>query len=149
LATAETAAIRRLVDQYAIEADRRDGAALAALFVEEGRLLIHTDGDADGEPTGQRGGRAEIAAAIDTLARYRRTFHLVGQHVAEIVDEDHATAVTHCQAHHVTVADDGSASDYVMHIRYLDEFVRDEGGDWRFETRRLVLDFVDDHPIKG
>jgi hypothetical protein len=141
------AALRRLVDGYAIEADRRDGAALAALFVEDGRLLLHEDGDPDAAPTREVIGRTKIESAIGRLERYRRTFHLVGQHIADLIDDDHATAITYCQAHHVTVADDGSASDYVMHIRYLDDFVRDEGGDWRFETRHLVLVLTETHPV--
>ena len=146
MASYDAVALRRLVDHYALAADRHDGAALAALFIEDGRLLIHQGSDPSAEPIRRRTGRAEIAAAIETLVRYRRTFHLVGQHVAELVDDDHATAVTYCQAHHVTAGDDGPATDHVMMIRYLDDYVR-AAGEWRFATRRLLVDWTATHPV--
>jgi hypothetical protein len=46
----------------------------------------------------------------------------------------------------VTVADDGTASDRVLSIRYLDDFVR-EVGEWRFDTRRLVFVINEEHPV--
>ncbi len=137
--------IRRLVDRYAIGADRRDGDAVAALFIPDGSLLIHSDGDPDGAPDRERHGRAEMSAAIASLSRYRRTFHLVGQHVADLVDDDRATAITYCEAHHVT--DGEPPTDRVMLIRYLDELVRTDDGTWRFALRRLVVDLTDTHPL--
>jgi hypothetical protein len=41
----------------------------------------------------------------------------------------------------VLVADDGTASDHVMFIRYLDDFDRVDGH-WLIATRRLSVDLT-------
>jgi ketosteroid isomerase-like protein len=142
-------ALRVLVAAYAHAADRREPAALAALFTDDGLLAIH-DGDPgspDGRatvPTRERRGRAEIETAITGLARYDVTTHMLGQHTADI-DGDHATGETYCMAHHLTTTDVGR-HDHVLSIRYLDRFRKIDGA-WYFEERRLVIDWTDEREL--
>jgi len=141
--------LRALVAAYAHAADRREPAALAALFTDDGLLAIHEGdpGSADGRasvPVRERRGRAEIETAIAGLARYDVTTHVLGQHTAD-VDGDHATAETYCMAHHLTTTD-GKHHDHVLSIRYLDRFCKIDGA-WYFEERRLVIDWTDEREL--
>ncbi len=72
--------IRQLVARYALALDGRDVATLVSLFVPD--VEVH-----DG-----RRGREALAEWFDpTLRPYRTTFHLIGNHVIDLVDDDHAT----------------------------------------------------------
>jgi ketosteroid isomerase-like protein len=137
--------IRRLVDAYALAADRADGDALAALFTHDGELLVFAD-PASPEPTGIRRGHDEIAAAISSLARYRATLHVVASHLAD-VDGDRALAEGRCIAHHVTAAADG-LRDRVLFIRYVDTFERSDAG-WRFRRREVRVELADERALSG
>ena len=79
---------------------------------------------------------------------YDATFHFVGQQQVDI-DGDTATGETYCIAHHLTIPDDGSpATDYIMFIRYQNQFVRlDEG--WRFAVRELNIDWTETRLAKA
>jgi ketosteroid isomerase-like protein len=143
-------ALRRLVAAYARAVDRREFAALAALFTEDGLLAIHdpdprsADGASD-TPVRERRGRDEIEKVIiASLARYDVTSHVLGQHTAD-VDGDRATGETYCMAHHLTTTD-GGRHDHVLAIRYLDRF-RKIDGVWLFEARRVVVDWTDEREL--
>ena len=69
---------------------------------------------------------------FDELNIYEATLHFNGQSSTEL-DGDHASGVTYCLAHHVTV--DGPARNLMIAaIRYLDTFVRQDGT-WFFSQR--------------
>jgi uncharacterized protein (TIGR02246 family) len=140
-------ALRQLVEAYAHAADRRKNELSAELFTEDGLLAIF-DGDPEGkEPTRTRRGRRQIADAMVSLERYSSTTHIVGQQSVEFdtADADRATGETYCLAHHVTETDDGQSM-YIMSIRYLDRYLRVDGV-WRFEERRLAVDWTDDRML--
>jgi catechol 2,3-dioxygenase-like lactoylglutathione lyase family enzyme len=123
--------LRRLLDVYAAAVDDRDGAAMAALFVADGRLLVY---EADtGELSHAYRGRAELAQVAAEMERfYVRTFHFVGNFVCDL-DGDRATGTPYCVAHHLR--DDGRGPQVlVMPVRYRDAYVRTPDG-WRFEER--------------
>ena len=129
--TADLLALRRLIESYAIAVDDRDGAALAALFVPDGRLLVY---EADsGEQSYAYRGRAELATLADEMERlYIRTLHVVANVVCE-VDGDRATGTPYTIAHHLR--DDGRGPQIVtMPVRYRDTYVRTAEG-WCFEER--------------
>jgi ketosteroid isomerase-like protein len=135
-------AIRRCVELYARGADRRDPALVASVFADDGVLQIY-DGDPNesGTLNRERNGPVEIEAAMHGLARYRVTSHVLGQSTIDLAGST-ATSETYCIAHHLTDHDDGTTSDRVMSIRYLDDWVRTSKG-WRLACRRLALDWLD------
>jgi SnoaL-like domain len=140
-------ALRRIVDAYAHHVDRREHAQTAALFTDDGALLIY-DGQPNGQaPTRERHGRAQIERGMAGLDRYLATTHFIGQHTADLADAaTTATSETYCLAHHISRTDSGGRTNYVMSIRYLDAFVKTEEG-WRISERRLVLDWSETRPI--
>jgi len=62
-----------------------------------------------------------------------------------VLDGDRATGESYCIAHHVSVAADGSRTLMIASIRYLDEFVKQDG-DWLFAERRLMVDWTETRP---
>jgi hypothetical protein len=142
-------ALRDLVESYAFSVDGDDPASAALLFAPDGELRIFHAGRA--EPVRERIGREAIATAMAGLSRYDRTLHVVANQAVEI-DGATATGHTYCLAHHVRDVEgpDGvmAAFDHVMHIRYLDRYVRlDEG--WRIAQRHLQVEFTEDRPVTG
>ena len=138
--------IRKIVDDYALFADRIENEALAALFAPEGVLRIFERGNP--EPVRQRIGRAEIAEAIKGLSRYDVTLHVVSNHYVDI-DGDVATGESYCRASHIRAVEGGDAvarENYVMNIRYLDDFIRTTEG-WRIAKRELQVEFTEVSPI--
>lgn len=141
--------IRRVVDTYARCADRVDNEGAAALFTPDGILRIYERGTS--EPVRERVGREEISAAFKGLDRYELTLHVVGNHIVDI-DGDSATGETYCIAHHVRPVESGGGpdgrADYVMHIRYIDDYTRLPEG-WRLAKRELQVEFTEDRPVSG
>jgi SnoaL-like protein len=141
-------ALRQLVETYAHAADRRKSDLSGELFTEDGLLAIYDGDPSDGrEPNRTRRGREEISRAMVFLNRYSVTTHFIGQQTVEFdpADPHRATGETYCLAHHVTENDDGKRM-YVMSIRYLDRYLRVDGL-WKFEERRLAVDWTDDRPL--
>jgi hypothetical protein len=120
-------ALRQLVERYAFGCDHRDEALLRSVFVDGAVLNVHRP-----EGTSTMRMYEDIARIPTGLARYDQTFHFVGNHRAD-VDGDAATGETYCIAHHVTGTDD-----FVMTIRYEDQYVRTPEG-WRMKQRDLRL----------
>jgi ketosteroid isomerase-like protein len=140
---ADRLAIRELFDAYAHCADRRDAKGQMALFTQDTRFVVYMDAK-DPEPTQELHGREALAAVFDALNAYAATMHFNGQSTVEL-DGDRATGESYCIAHHLTVAADGSRTLMVAHIRYLDTFVKQDGG-WLFGERRLMVDWTDTRP---
>jgi SnoaL-like domain len=111
--------IRQLVARYALALDSRDVRTLASLFVPD--VEVHDGGR----------GREALAAWFDPVLRpYRTTFHLIGNHVIDFVDDDHATGALYCRPEH-------EVGDLwiVMPLVYDDRYERVEGH-WYFKGRR-------------
>lgn len=133
--TADLLELRRLVDAYASAVDDRDGAAMAALFVPDGALLVYEAGSE--ELAYSYRGPDELATVASEMERlYERTFHFVGNFVCD-VDGDRATGSPYCVAQHLR--DDGRGPQIVvMPVRYRDTYVRTPAG-WRFEERICIV----------
>jgi ketosteroid isomerase-like protein len=140
---ADRLAIRELFDAYAHCADRRDAKGQMALFTEDTRFLVFMDARS-GEPTQELNGRESLAPVFDALNAYTATTHFNGQSTV-VLNGDRASGESYCIAHHVTVAADGSRTLMIASIRYLDEFVKQDG-DWLFAERRLMVDWTETRP---
>jgi ketosteroid isomerase-like protein len=126
--------IRQLASRYAAALDRRDVEALAALFVED---VTVGNGST---------GREALAEWFDEILRpYRTTFHLIGNHVIDVVDDDHATGIVYCRPEH-------EVGDLwvVMPMQYWDRYERDSTGRWCFRSRAPKVFYAADvleHPL--
>jgi hypothetical protein len=149
---ADRLALRRLVDTYARDVDRRDTDAVADLFGPAGRLVAHFDPGAPGSPNVRTGRDAIRGALVDGLARYLGTTHVVGGQVVDLGvdgDIDRATGETTCLAHHVYDAH-GERRLLVMAVRYHDDYERAAAATpmgWWFAQRELHFDWRDDRPL--
>jgi hypothetical protein len=113
-------AIRQLAACYALALDSRDVRTLAGLFVDDVRV-------GDG-----RVGREALADWFDDILRpYTVTFHLIGNHVIDLVDPDNATGVLYCRPEH-QVAEQW----IVMPLQYWDRYERRDGR-WYFRSRSI------------
>jgi ketosteroid isomerase-like protein len=137
--------IRQLAAEYARAVDVPDGERAAELFAPEGVLRICHRGKA--EPVAQRVGREAIASAMSGLTRYETTMHVVANQYIELAG-DSATGETYCLAHHVREVEGKGVMDYVMAIRYLDEYRR-TGEGWKIVVRELQVEFTEDRPVTG
>jgi ketosteroid isomerase-like protein len=140
---ADRLALRDLSDRYARAVDRRDVDTFAELFTEDAELSVHEPAEAEA-PSRVRRGRGELAEIPRLIARYRKTFHFVGNALYEI-DGNAATGEIYCVARHL-IDDNEAATDHVMFIRYLDNYQRCDDGRWRISGRRLLVDWTEDLP---
>jgi hypothetical protein len=91
-----------------------------------------------------RAASASLASVFDDLNQYGATMHSNGQSTVSL-DGDRAVGESYCLAHHLSVAQDAQRTLLVASIRYLDEFVRQDG-QWLFAERRLMVNWVDARP---
>lgn len=112
--------IRQLAARYAHALDSRNIAELVALFVEDVN-------------TGDGGtGRGALASWFDKVLRpFTTTFHLIGNHIIDLVDDDHATGIVYCRPEH-------EVGDLwiVMPLQYWDRYERRDGT-WYFRSRSI------------
>lgn len=136
--------LRQLVDRYADAVDRRDAAALAALFEPDGAVVVQAGGGP--EQTGWAG--PDLPGLLDSLAGYQRTFHHVGGAVFEPEQaggDGAAVGRVQCLAHHYQRTESGPV-DLVMALRYHDRFRRQPGEGWLIVERRVELEWTELHP---
>lgn len=128
---ADTEALNRLVAAYSRAIDRRDFAALRALYLPGG---TDTHGkDFDGPIDGY------VAYVQRALAAYETTAHYVAQ-TAFVIDGDHAEGEVHKINYHRTLGPE--ARHVITGSRSLDIYAR-QGGGWFFAARHVVIDWVD------
>lgn len=123
-----TEEIRQLASRYALALDSRDVEALASLFVSD---VCTGDGGT---------GREALARWFDPILRpYTTTFHLIGNHVIEFTDDDHASGIVYCRPEH-------QVGDLwiVMPMQYWDRYEREHDGRWRFRSRKPLAFYAAD-----
>jgi hypothetical protein len=133
-------AIRNLVDQYAYCADTRDAQGQMALFTEDTRFIIFMDSKLS-EPTQVINNRAGLFPVFDNLNTYRATMHFNGQSMVLQLNDDTATGIAYCIAHHQTFTD-GVQKLMIANIKYHDSFVK-QNGKWLFAERKLMVDWIE------
>ena len=137
---ADIQAIRNLVDQYAYCADTRDAQGQMALFTEDTRFIVFMDAKAP-EPTQVINKRADLFPVFDNLNTYRATMHFNGQSTVLELNDDTATGITYCIAHHQTI-NDGVQKLMIANIKYHDSFVK-QNGKWLFAERKLMVNWIE------
>ncbi|MCW3003721.1 MAG: hypothetical protein JWQ20_3019 [Conexibacter sp.] len=140
----DRAALRDLVDRYALAADTGDRAALVALFTAQATVVAFQRGT--DERLRHLHGHEEIATLLDGLTPFEQTQHLMVGHHVSMTGQDSATGRVDGMAHHLIDRGNGT-EDLVMHLRYDDVYVRADGG-WRFERRSLTIRWASWLPVE-
>ena len=143
---ADRLAIRDLAYRYAAGVDRRDQSLFLSAFHPDATLTIVRN-DLDGvERVVVRTGYDELRTIPELITRYDKTFHFVGNHHC-VLNGDEATGEVYCTAHHLNSEPHGGR-DHVMLIRYQDDYRRGSDGQWLIASRRLVVDWTEEHPAR-
>jgi len=137
---ADRLSIRNLVDQYAYCADTRDAQGQMALFTEDTQFIVFMDAKAP-EPTQVINKKADLFPVFDNLNTYRATMHFNGQSTVLELNDDTATGMAYCIAHHQTITD-GVQKLMIANIKYHDSFVK-QNGKWLFAERKLMVDWIE------
>ena len=123
------AAIRQLAFRYALCLDTRDIDALVLLFPDDVRV-----------GRDERGRAALHRWFSRTMSEMRTSVHLIGNHVVDFDDADHARGV-------VQVRDELERPDQglwqVGVLQYWDRYVRQDG-EWYFERRKFHRYYIVD-----
>jgi len=141
---ADRLAIRELVEAYAHTADRRDAKNQIALFAEDAHFVVYMNAK-EPTPSQELHSREALAPVFAELNKYDATTHFVGQSTIFTLTPDRATGEAYCLAHHVTV-DGGKRRLMVASLRYLDTFVKIDGG-WLFSERCLYVDWMEERAL--
>ncbi|UKB85763.1 nuclear transport factor 2 family protein [Chryseobacterium sp. MEBOG06] len=133
-------AIRELVDRYAYCADTRDAKGQMALFTNDTNFEVYYDPKAD-SPSEVYTGRPSLFPVFDNLNSYSATMHFNGQSTILSLNENTATGITYCIAHHQTF-ENNIQKLMVAYIRYKDRFVKQDEK-WFFAERKLLVDIIE------
>jgi len=141
---ADRLAVRELVEAYAHCADRRDAKGQMSLFTPDTHFVVFMNAK-DRKPSMEIRSRDALAPVFADLNKYDATTHFVGQSTILSLTGDGAIGETYCLAHHVTVTE-GKRRLMVASLRYLDTFVKQDGG-WLFAERQLYVDWTEERAI--
>ena len=141
---ADRLAILELVEAYAHCADRRDAKGQMSLFTADAHFVVFMNAK-DPKPTWELHARDALAPIFADLNKYDATTHFVGQSAIVSLTDGQAIGEAYCLAHHVTVAE-GKRSLMIASLRYLDTFVKQDGG-WLFAERRLHVDWTEERAM--
>ena len=115
-----------------------------SLFTADTHFVVLMDAN-DPKPTWELRSRDALAPIFADLDKYDATTHFVGQSTILSLTDDKATGEAYCLAHHVTVAK-GKRRLMIASLRYLDSFVKHDGG-WLFAERRLYVDWTEERAM--
>jgi ketosteroid isomerase-like protein len=136
------AALRDLAVRYARGVDRRDAGTFLGVFEPDAVVVVRRPSTAD-RPSEIRG-HDRLARIPEVIARYARTFHLLGQSSYRDLG-DEAEGEVYCIAHHLDLSGE-AATDLIMFIRYQDRYARDKDGTWRIRRREVLVDWTEIQP---
>jgi predicted MFS family arabinose efflux permease/ketosteroid isomerase-like protein len=133
----DRAALRELVDNFSILADRKDVQGQVQLFTEDGTVQTHVGG----QLVADLKGRNQLAASFEPfLATFETVYHFNGQHTVNI-QGDQASGTLYCLV--TLIGDDGGRMmKRTIGVYYNDEYVRQDGR-WLIARRRSVFDWQD------
>ncbi|RLK09800.1 SnoaL-like protein [Micromonospora sp. M71_S20] len=145
LDAADLTALRVLSETYAAAADDRDAAAVGALFVPDGVLVVP-------EPPAHLGarsshvGRPAVVAALGALAGTLATTHVVAG-ARYLPTPTGARGRVRGMAHHLLPGREGP-SDLVWFLHYDDEYARTDDG-WAFTRRAVTVNWIERHRVSA
>lgn len=137
---ADRIAIRELIDNYGLYADRREAQKQAELFTENGIMEIYRGEPDTSKQVGILKGRNQLEEAFKGLKQYDKTFHFNGQNTIKF-EGDSATGTAYCLAHQFFV-ESGKNMLLVMGIHYYDIYIH-RNNQWLFASRKLIIDWED------
>ncbi|WP_127782349.1 nuclear transport factor 2 family protein [Rhodococcus sp. X156] len=144
---ADQLALVDLPGRYAQAVDRRDQAALLALFTDDAVLVQPAALVRKGRSAEIVGAEAVAAGLLQATGHLLGTHHVVSQQVLAEAGEhpDTAHGETYCAAHHLYQRGE-ETRDNVLFLRYQDTYRRVADG-WRIGRRELVVDLSEDRPV--
>lgn len=133
----DKAALRELVDDFAVLADKKDVHTQAQLFTPDATVAFIVGG----KPTGVLKGREQIEHTFGPyLATFQSLTHFNGQQVVTIVG-DKASGITYCTVTLIALQK-GKRVRTTMGVHYEDQFVR-QAGRWFIAKRTSIFDWQD------
>jgi hypothetical protein len=136
--------VRALASFYAAGVDRCDLELFLSAFHTDATLSVFPLTDPP-SPFSVMRGHEEIGRVIERIQRYEATFHFLGQNRIDIVGDDVARGELYCTAYHFRNTDSG-VQNTILYIRYLDEYRRGPGGEWRIAAREVHTDAREKRP---
>lgn len=134
-------ALKALVDEFSILADRKDIANQVLLFTEEAKVESMTNGQAGSALVG----RKQIGDAFASyLALFEVVYHINGQQTVTITGNK-ATGISYCE---VTLIRDqnGKKTKTKMGVHYKDDYVK-QNGKWLIANRQSTFAWRDVQPL--
>ncbi len=134
-------ALKALVDEFSILADRKDIAAQVLLFTENAKVETMNNGQAVAALVGHK----QIGDAFaGFLALFEVVYHINGQQTVTITG-DQATGISYCE---VTLVGDqnGKKMKTKMGVHYKDDYVR-QNGKWLIANRQSTFTWRDVQPL--
>ena len=129
--------IRDVIYRYCRGIDRRDEDLVRSCYHPD---AIDDHGDYRGDVDGF------LAYVAKGMTAFDRTMHFIGNLIVE-VDGDVARAESYLVAyHHLLQSSSKPERDYVVGLRYVDDFER-RNGEWRIATRICVFEWSRIDPV--
>lgn len=130
-------ALKELVDQFSILADKKDVHTQVQLFTPDATL----ESVVNGNSAGTMKGRDQLEHAFAPfLANFQTVYHFNGQQ-AVTINGDKATGISYCMVTLIGLQN-GKRVRTTMGVHYEDEFVRDNGH-WLISKRKSIFDWQD------
>ncbi|WP_425291097.1 nuclear transport factor 2 family protein [Spirosoma linguale] len=134
-------ALKALVDEFSILADRKDVATQVLLFTEDAKVETMNNGQAVSALVG----RKQIGDAFaNFLALFEVVYHINGQQTVTIAGNK-ASGISYCE---VTLVGDqnGKKMKTKMGVHYKDEYVK-QNGKWLIANRQSTFAWRDVQPL--
>lgn len=128
-------ALKALVDEFSILADKKDVTAQMNLFIENATVESFRDGISNSKLTGKE----EISNAFSGfLSLFETVYHINGQQTVHI-DGDKASGISYCLV--VLIGNqDGQKMKTTLGVSYEDEYVK-QNGKWLIANRKSYFNW--------
>ena len=130
-------ALKYLVDEFSVLADRKDVAAQMDLFTDDAIVQSYRDG----KLSSTLNGKDEIEKAFENfLSSFETVYHINGQQQVNI-NGDSATGISYCLVVLIRILD-GQLTKTTYGVSYNDVYVR-QNGKWLIANRKSHFNWED------